>query len=72
MDEDRDSFVSGEGAGAVILEKHDHAKQVERLFTKLVVVVMSAGAYRHSTIQTVWVQNVMLNCLRDRITTTRC
>jgi hypothetical protein len=32
------------------------------LFTEIGGGGMSADAYRHSTIQTVWVQNVMLNC----------
>ena len=68
FDKDRDGFVLGEGAGALIVESYDHAiARGAKIYAELIGGGMSADAY-HITAphpEGLGATNVMLNALRD-------
>ncbi len=68
FDANRDGFVLGEGAGALILEEYEHAKaRGAKIYAEVVGGGMSSDAY-HMTAphpDGIGVERVMLNCLRD-------
>jgi 3-oxoacyl-[acyl-carrier-protein] synthase II len=68
MDKDRDGFILGEGAGALILEEYGHAiARGATIYCEIGGGGMSADAY-HITAphpEGLGAKNVMINCLRD-------
>ena len=68
FDKDRDGFVLGEGAGALILEEYEHAKaRGAKIYCELAGGGLSADAH-HMTAphpEGLGAKAVMLNCLRD-------
>jgi len=68
FDRDRDGFVLGEGAGALILEEYEHAKaRGAKIYAELAGGGLSADAH-HMTAphpDGIGAKKVMINCLRD-------
>jgi len=68
MDADRDGFILGEGAGALILEEYNHAiARGANIYCEIGGGGMSADAH-HITAphpEGLGAKNVMINCLRD-------
>ena len=68
FDKDRDGFVLGEGAGAIILEEYEHAKaRGAKIYCGLAGGGLSADAH-HMTAphpEGLGAKNVMINCLRN-------
>ncbi len=68
MDKDREGFVLGEGAGAIILEEYEHAKaRGAKIYCEIGGGGMSADAH-HLTAphpEGLGAMNVMRNCLKD-------
>ena len=68
FDATRDGFVLGEGAGALVLEEYEHAKnRGATIYAEVIGGGMSSDAYHMTTPhpEGIGVERVMLNCLRD-------
>tara|TARA_B100001059_G_scaffold171012_1_gene171096 strand:+ start:40742 stop:41992 length:1251 start_codon:yes stop_codon:yes gene_type:complete len=68
FDKDRDGFVLGEGAGALILEEYEHAKaRGAKIYAELAGGGLSADAHHMTAPHPggTGAKKVMINCLRD-------
>ncbi|WP_131111205.1 beta-ketoacyl-ACP synthase II [Sulfuricystis thermophila] len=65
-DKDRDGFVLGEGAGAMVLEEYEHAKKRgAHIYCELAGFGMSGDAYHMTAPDTDGPRRSMLNALQD-------
>jgi len=68
FDKDRDGFVLGEGAGALILEEYEHAKaRGAKIYCELAGGGLSADAHHMTALHPdgLGAKAVMLNCLKN-------
>ncbi len=65
-DKDRDGFVIGDGAGALMLEEYEHAKKRgAKIYAELIGFGMSADAYHMTLPNGIGSYDAMSNALRD-------